>query len=593
MSVDFNDFKEQVRDHADIVEVVSKYVTLKKRGRNYWGCCPFHGEKTPSFAVNTERNMFYCFGCHEGGDVFKFIMKSENCSFVDALKLLAAQYGIPVPEKQKTAAEIERDKQKKLLYEANELAARFFQACLLKTAYGKPALAYLQNRGINAEIIDRFSIGYAIDNFYALHTSLLKRGCQTETLLKAGLVLPGKNEQAYDKFRNRVMIPIKDAKGKIVGFGGRVIDAKAQPKYLNTGETELFNKRYLLFGFDIAFKEIKKQQHAIIVEGYMDAISLHAAGVNNAVASMGTAFAEEQAKLLKRITDTAVFCYDSDEAGRRASVRAVSIAKAAGLRVKVANVPDGKDPDEFIRQHGQEAFLKVIEEAPDGLDFQIQETVKQNNITTLAGKVETVSNILPFLLECKNEIEASAYIRKIAQLLTIDEGLIADEYRKAYRKKSGGAQQSVSQPVQEKITAGDHQTEKLLLAVLLEHPDMAEDCQEVISEVGFALKEHGRIFDVIVSLSAENNIIDKVTSQMSDSEMSALAGILAIHLPAGDHNMIIDDCLRQMKKDYLEKQYEKHRLLADEYERSGNERFMDELVESQRIQHEIKKLYRS
>lgn len=591
MSVDFNDFKEQVRAQADIVEVVSKYVTLKKRGRNYWGCCPFHGEKTPSFAVNTERNMFYCFGCHEGGDVFKFIMKSENCSFAEALKLLAAQYGIPIPEKQKTAAEIAKDKQRKLLFEANGLAARFFQACLLKTAYGKPALAYLENRGIGSGIIEQFSIGYAIDNFYALLTSLTKRGCSTETLLKAGLVLPGKNSGAYDKFRNRVMIPIKDARGNIVGFGGRVIDGAAQPKYLNTGETELFNKRYLLFGLDIALKEIKKQRQAIVVEGYMDAISLHAAGITNAVASMGTAFAEEQARILKRMADTVVFCYDSDEAGKRASVRAVSIARSAGLHVKVAHVPNGKDPDEFIRQFGQEAFLKVIAEAPDGLDFQIDETVKQNNITNLAGKVEAVSNILPFLLECKNEIEAAAYIRKTAQLLTVDEGLIADEYRKAARKNGSAHLKNTGQAVQEKITADDNQTEKLLLAALLEHPDMTEDCREIINEVGFAVKEHSSIFEAISSLSAERDIVDKIAEKLSDGEMSVLAGILTLHLPSGNHAVIIDDCLRQMKRDFLEKQYEKHRLLADEYERSGNERFMDELVESQRIQYEIKKLY--
>lgn len=590
MSVDFSDFKEQVRNTADIIEVIANYVPLKKKGRNHWGCCPFHGEKTPSFSVNPERNMFYCFGCHEGGDIFKFIMKMENCSFIEAVKFLANKYGIPVPEREKTADEIKKDKIRQQLLETNDLATRFFQACLLKTDYGKPALQYLKQRGITSEIIDKFSIGYAIDNFQALLTSLKKRGCSEEILFKSGLVVADKNNKYYDKFRNRIMIPIKDPKGKTVGFGGRVI-TDSLPKYMNTGETEIFNKRYLLFGFDIAFKGIKAEKKAVIVEGYMDAISLHSRGITNVVASMGTAFAAEQAKLLKRIADTVVFCYDSDLAGRRASVRAVSIAKSAGLVVQVAVVPDGKDPDEFVRKFGKEAFAKVIDEAADGLDFQIAETISQNNVTNLAGKVEAVSNILPFLAECKTEIESNAYIRKIAQQLTIDEGLIHDEYRKFVKVQGRQQVNAAVQPVINKISAADNQAEKLFLAIILEHPDMANNCLEIIDEVGFLQNEHKMIFDAVLALGNIPDLVEKLYTVLDSDTVSVLAGILAVQAPVGDCEIIIDDCLRQMKKKYLEKQYEKHRLLADEYERSGDKRFEDELIESQRIQYEIKKLY--
>lgn len=593
MSADFTDFKEQVRNSADIVEVVSGYVALKKRGRNYWGCCPFHGEKTPSFSVNAEKNMFYCFGCHEGGDVFRFIMKSENCSFMEAVKMLAARYGIPIPEKEKTAAEIRRDRQRKELGEANELAVRFYQSCLLRTQYGKPALAYLAGRGITQQIIEQFSIGYAIDNFSALTTSLGKRGCSTDVLIKAGLALPGKNGGAYDKFRGRVMIPIKDARGRVVGFGGRVLGSDMQPKYMNTGETELFNKRYLLFGLDIAVKNIKMLHQAIVVEGYMDAISLHAAGITNAVASMGTAFSAEQARILKRITDNVVFCYDSDEAGRRASVRAVSIAREAGLQVQVAGVPDGKDPDEFVRQYGKDAFLEVVEQAPDGIDFQIEATIRQNNVTNLAGKVEAVSNILPFLLECKNEIEVAGHIRKLAQRLTIDEGLIADEYRKAARSKKPAAAVDMARAAAPEMVPTENQAETVLLAVLLEHPDMAEDCQDTIEKVGFVHKGYSDIFKALLSVQDEENPVERLTSLLDDEQVSVMAGLLSRHIPDGDCEKIIEDCLRQMQQAFLKQQYEKHRLLADEFERSGDKRFIDELRESQRIQHEIKKLYGS
>ena len=583
-------FKEQVRSAADIVEVISGYVPLKKRGQNFWGCCPFHGEKTPSFAVNPAKDMFYCFGCHEGGDIFKFIMKIEGCGFMDAMKLLAGRYSIPVPEKQKTAAEIEREKQRERIYQTNETAAKFFQACLLKTDYGKPALAYLAGRGINRTIIDSFSIGYAVNSFGALVISLGKRGYKPQELESAGLAARGKSG-FYDKFRNRVIIPIKDPKGRVVGFGGRVLDSST-PKYLNTSETAWFNKRRLLFGMDIAYKAIRSGRQAIIVEGYMDAISLHAAGISNVVASMGTAFAQEQAALLKRMADEIVFCYDSDSAGRRASVRAVSIAREAGLKVRIAGVPEGKDPDEFVRNHGKDAFMQVVAAAQDGIDFQIEETILQGDATNLAGKVEIVSNILPFLLECKSEIEAAEHIRRLAQRLTIDEGLIAEEYRKAAKK--GGAKNepaAVRLPQREQTNAGQ-QAEELLLAVLLEQPLMTYRCLETISRTGFSTPQLAQIFDKLCELQAKDAFtIDKLNDALEDAAQSALAGVRTRQIPAGDVDKLVEDYLRQLQRSYWEREYEKHRLLADEYERSSDERFMNELVETQRIKNEIKKLY--
>lgn len=593
MSVEVNDFKEQVRSHANIVEVVSGYVALKKKGRKHWGCCPFHGEKTPSFTVDEEKDFFYCFGCHEAGDVFKFIMKSENCSFIDAVKFLANKYGIPVPERQKSAVEIAREQKAKQVIATNDLAARFYQACLTKTPYGKAALEYLHNRGITDAIIESFSIGFAVNSFNGLMNALGKRGCSAELLLQAGLAVPGKNGGAYDKFRGRVMIPIKDPRGKIVGFTGRVL-GDGVPKYMNTGETEFFIKRYLLFGLDIAVKEIRNTRQAIVVEGHMDAISLHAAGIANAVASMGTAFATEQARLLKRMADEVVFCYDSDNAGRNASVRAVSIARSVGLKVRVANVPDGKDPDEFIRQHGREAFLEVIRQGLDGIDYQVEETILQNNVTNLAGKVEAVSKIIPFLLECKNEIEAAEHIRRLAQRLTIDEGLIAAEYRKS--AKSSGVQASglVQQPAAQSTNTAEQQAEEMLLAVLMEHPTLALGCQDIIDEVGFVHRARRQVFDSILAYDGEQAVeVHPLMEVLGEEASSVLAGILSKNVPEGDCEKIVDDCLRQMKKSFLEKEYEKHRLLADEFERSGNERFMEELMESQRIKNEIKRLYGS
>ena len=590
MDGEFESFKEQVRSTANIVEVISGYVPLKKRGQNFWGCCPFHGEKTPSFAVNPAKNMFYCFGCHEGGDIFKFIMKIESCDFKEALKLLAARYGIPVPERQKTAVEIRREKQRERIYETNATACRFYQACLLKTPYGKGALAYLNGRGINQEIINSFSIGYALDSFTSLLSNLGRHGYKGEELLAAGLVAKGR-QQLYDKFRNRVMIPIKDPKGKIVGFGGRVLD-NSTPKYLNTAETEWFNKRRLLFAMDVAYKAIRTSRQAIVVEGYMDAISLHAAGVSNVVASMGTAFAAEQAKLLQRIADEVVFCYDSDSAGRKASVRAVSIARTAGLKVRIAGVPEGKDPDEYVRRYGKEAFLKVVAEAREGIDFQIEETILQNDVSNLAGKVDAVSNILPFLLECKSEIEAAEHMRRVAQRLTIDEGLIVEEYRKA-TKRNGVKRESAYVPVPDvKKISITRQAEEQLLAVLLEEPYLADNCQVVLQYTGWSDPVLAQIFAVLQALIQANTFtIDKLNDALDGAGQSALAGIRTRAVPTQNGEQFVEACLRQLQRNYLEQEYEKHRLLADEYERSADERFMQELQETQRIKDEIKKLY--
>ena len=590
MDGEFESFKEQVRSTANIVEVISGYVPLKKRGQNFWGCCPFHGEKTPSFAVNPAKNMFYCFGCHEGGDIFKFIMKIESCDFKEALKLLAARYGIPVPERQKTAVEIRREKQRERIYETNATACRFYQACLLKTPYGKGALAYLNGRGINQEIINSFSIGYALDSFTSLLSNLGRHGYKGEELLAAGLVAMGR-QQLYDKFRNRVMIPIKDPKGKIVGFGGRVLD-NSTPKYLNTAETEWFNKRRLLFAMDVAYKAIRTSRQAIVVEGYMDAISLHAAGISNVVASMGTAFAAEQAKLLQRIADEVVFCYDSDSAGRKASVRAVSIARTAGLKVRIAGVPEGKDPDEYVRRYGKEAFLKVVAEAREGIDFQIEETILQSDVSNLAGKVDAVSNILPFLLECKSEIEAAEHMRRVAQRLTIDEGLIVEEYRKA-TKRNGVKRESAYVPVLDvKKISITRQAEEQLLAVLLEEPYLAENCQAVLQCTGWSDPVLAQIFAVLQALITANTFtIDKLNDALDGAGQSALAGIRTRAVPTQNGEQFVEACLRQLQRNYLEQEYEKHRLLADEYERSADERFMQELQETQRIKDEIKKLY--
>lgn len=605
MEQEWESFKEQVRSSANILEVASSYVNLQRRGRRYWGCCPFHGEKTPSFSVNPDKGLFYCFGCHAGGDVFAFVRQIEHCDFSEALKLLAARYHIPVPEGQKSAQEAAREQQRQAVVEANELACRYFQACLTKMPQGREALDYLAARGINASIIQRFSLGYALPSFRSLLVNLSKRGIKEEVLLAAGLVAKGREGSCYDKFRQRVMIPIKNPRGQIVGYGGRLIGAQqAAAKYMNTAETDFFNKRYLLFALDVALPAIRAAKQAIVVEGYMDAISLHAAGIENAVASMGTAFSQQQARLLGRCAGEVVFCYDSDPPGRAAAVRAVSLARSNGLQVRVALVPEGKDPDEFIRargSQGREAFLQVIARAEEGLAFQLNEVLRQNNTTSLAGKVQAVANIIPFLLEGGSEIEAAAYIRQLAQRLVIDEALILEEYRKAARSQGrrqpgGRTAQAVAETPVQQVPEG-LPAEKLLLVCLLNQPQLLPNCAATVERWGFSCPAYQAIYEGLQAYEAApgaGEVGSFLAARLEEEEGAgrALAQLAAQPLPGQALDAVVGDCCWQLDCHHLQQEYQRHAALAAEYVRAQDGRYVEELAASQQIKQQISQLYR-
>ncbi len=590
----YESFKEQVRAQADIVKVVSEYVALKKKGGRYWGCCPFHGEKTPSFTVTPGKNLFHCFGCHVGGDVFNFVMKIENVSFPEAIKILANKYGIPIPEKQKTEQEILREKNSKQIFDSNALAVKFFQACLLKTEYGKNALEYLSKRGIDADIIERFSLGLAAPGYHTLCNALEKRGVSAELLAKAGLAVKRDDGSVYDRFRERIMIPIKDARGRVVGFTGRVV-GKGEPKYLNTGETELFTKRSILFGMDVAFKPAKERKQIIVVEGHMDAISLHAAGIDWTVASMGTAFTEQHANLIARVVPEVVFSFDSDEAGLKAAMDAIPVALKAGLEVKVLVVPKGKDPDEFIRNEGTDAFKNLIAQAASGMDFQIERTLERNNFSTLEGKVKTVSNILPFLLECKSDIEVVRRIRNLAQKLTIDENLIVNEFKKIRRGNGIAVSDDLMRRKREenKVDPVEQTERHLLFALINGGGNVTSDFLAEIDKMSFGDVKRTEIYQKFKELSARKspNIVADLFAELSEDYASELEVILQLDLAVNAASQILNDCIRQLKISGLEKQYEYHSRLASEYQLAGDEKYLQELGESQRIKNEIKKMF--
>lgn len=591
MDIEFKNFIEQVRNAVNIVDIVGSYVPLHKKGNKHWACCPFHGEKTPSFSVDEGKQLFYCFGCHVGGDVFKFLEKKDGLNFIEAVKFLAERYNIPVPQKHKSAQDMAYESEFNRITEVNDWAVKYFSACLRHNRVGAKGREYLAERGITEKIIEDFEIGYAIDSYDEFVDALLTKNITTEELVFAGLALPGKKAKPYAKFRNRIMIPIKNPRGKVVGFGGRVL-GDGEPKYLNTGETKFFNKRYLLFGFDLAQKPMRESGQAVIVEGYMDAISLHAAGLRNVVASMGTAFSEQQSNILKRNTQEIIFCYDSDKAGRNASIRAVSIARKTGIKVKVATVPGAKDPDEFVRNQGLDAFKKVLAEAVDGLRFQTEQMLAGNDLTNVEGKIAAIKNIIPFLLECSSELEVAEEVKYISQKLMINDAVIFDELVKAKKQKQRYQDNETFAELPQKTTTivETNRAERLLLTVLLNDLKLVPLCNEKLCNISFASNVLKNIFLKLNICYDEGREPTDLGMDLGDEESSLLASLKLENLPPSDRVRILEDCITEMQKSQLEKNYNEHAELAAQYEKNGDDRFLDELKICQEIRNDIKKI---
>ena len=444
------EFVEQVSAETDILSVVSSYVPLRRKGNRYWGCCPFHHEKTASFQVKPDEGFFYCFGCHVGGNAFKFISLIENINYYDAVKRQAEKLGIPIPTAEQSPQEIARENHLNDLRKIHEMAGSFYHNCLTKTGYGKDGLEYLHGRGITDQIIEEFKLGFAPDAWNKLSTAFLKRDVPAKLLLDGGLGMMRQGGGVYDRFRNRVMIPIMDERGRIVAFGGRVL-GQGEPKYLNSPETAIFNKRKLLFGLDKAKKAIQQEGFALVVEGYMDAISVYAAGVHNVVASLGTAFTQEQCRHIMRYGAELYFCYDSDAAGQNATVRGLSIARSTGAKVKVVSIPDGKDPDEFIRKHGVEAFRELLKKALPLVDFYIEYVKSKVDISRLEGKLQALNELMPLLSSIRGDnVERNVYVRKLSSLLDMDESEILNtSSRGMYRRRDNRSSIPVSIDVRE------------------------------------------------------------------------------------------------------------------------------------------------
>lgn len=467
------DLVEEIKARVDIVEVIGEHVRLRKRGQNYVGLCPFHSENTPSFTVNQTKGMFYCFGCGVGGDVFTFLMKQEGLTFPEAVQKLAERAGIRWEERQEgeSASLLRREKER--LYQINALAARFYHQLLWERPEGVRAREYLRERRVTAEAVKKFELGYAPDSSPSLVEYLRRQGFQAYEIARAGLSSSRYPEGTRDRFRGRLMFPIKDTAGRVIGFGGRALD-DSSPKYLNTPETLLFQKGRHLYGLHLAIPGIRRQNRALVVEGYMDAIAAWQHGLDNVVATLGTALTLDQARELKRYTSEVVIAYDADEAGRTATLRNLSILSGTGLKVRVLRLPVGKDPDEFLKARGGPEFQKLIDEAQPWLLYLLEQTLSAHDLTQPEGCAAAINEVVPYLAELDSAVEREAYIRLLSRRTGQTETAIYEEIQKFRSKqdnrgKSRYTRDSSSKPVKMAFSG----PEVFLLAAYLAQAEVA------------------------------------------------------------------------------------------------------------------------
>lgn len=479
---------EEVRSRSDIVSVIGRYVRLKRAGSGYTGLCPFHNEKTPSFHVNPARQMYKCFGCGVGGNVLTFVMEYENLTFPEAMEMLAQEAGIELPKQEMTAQQKQQESLRQTLLEINKKAARYYFA-LLKSPRGKPGYDYLTGRGLSDETILHFGLGYAGQGGGELYQYMKKEGYSDSVLKETGLFKMDERG-AYDKFWNRVMFPIMDANNRVIGFGGRVM-GDAKPKYLNSPETKIFDKSRNLFGLNYAKRG--KRSNMILCEGYMDVIALHQAGFTNAVASLGTAFTEQQANLIRRYTDEVLLTYDSDGAGIKAAMRAIPMLRRAGITGKVIHMEPYKDPDEFIKNLGAEEFEKRMEEAQNSFFFEIEVIKKNYSMSDPEQKTKFVHETARKLLVFEDKIQRDNYLEAVAARYNIKTEDLRQLVVRYGNQMPSGYQEVMEERQQERIRKGKKKetregisySYRLLLSWLIEEPKLFVQIREWIKPEDF------------------------------------------------------------------------------------------------------------
>ena len=491
------EFVETVRDAGDIVGLISDYVPLKRSGARFKGLCPFHQEKTPSFSVDPNRQLFYCFGCQTGGDIFKFVQLYEKVEFPEAAEQLARRFGVPIPAVARSTGDF-----RERVLEMNRLAEQFYQARLTDSRAGAACRDYLKRRGLSAETVSRLGLGFAPDDWEALRTHLLGKRFRAEELLRGGLVLERKSGQGqYDRFRNRLVFPIRDGGARTVAFGGRAI-GDAEPKYLNSPETPAYVKGNHLYGLDTTREAIRREGLAVVVEGYTDLAALIQAGFDHVVASLGTAFTPAQARLLARYTNRVAFSYDGDSAGAAAATRSLDLLLERGFKVRVVELPGGSDPDDFIRKEGAESYGRLLRQAPEYLEFLVRREVRSRNLASVEEQVAASNAVLPHIARLTSAIERADWAGRLADALGIEDRLVLQELRSAL----GSARPRIRQRPQE--ARSPRPVEARLVSLLLESSEARAETDRDLQDDDIAGTQVARIVHTILRLERQGTRVD-------------------------------------------------------------------------------------
>lgn len=548
MSIGFQENAiEEIKSRCNIVDVIGRYVPLKKMGNNHKGVCPFHNEKTPSFVVSENKQIFTCFGCGATGDVIEFVKRYHSLDFTEALQKLADEYGVEIKKKTQKSDAVNKE-----LYEINREAATFFYKSFKNK--DNPGYRYMKGRGLNDETLRKFGIGYADSQWSSLCDHFEKKGVSLKKLADLGLASFSKGKY-YDKFRDRVIFPIINTRGFIVGFGGRAL-GDDNPKYLNSPETPIFYKKYNLYGLNLTRQDISRENAAILVEGYMDVISLYQNGIRNVSASLGTALTENQGAMLKRYTENIIIAYDMDTAGQAAALRGMDILHRAKCKVKVLKITDGKDPDDFIKTHGKEKFQELIKNALSFADYKIDRLKNLYEIGTTDGQVDFLKEVVKVLSDL-SPIEADVYIKKISKETKISENAIRSEI-------NGNNQ--IETPLRRPALRGNYRIEdhfkmtmleKNLIKLMIIKAEFVEKIKPY--EFIFRSSSGNALYSEIISCYEDNDEIDinKVADNLEEEDQKALAELMEFVQISDKEDQIFKECIEEIeRRQYLKREKE-------------------------------------
>ncbi len=560
----FMEITDQIKQTASIIEIASQYTTLKKRGSKYVGLCPFHPDKDPSFTVDEEKQLYHCFGCGAGGDIFTLIMEKEQLSFQEAIRFLARKYNISLPRRKKASPQAMKLEEK--LFSINQNAMAFFRKNLFNTQEGEKARNYLKKRGIPEETLQELKIGYALRSWDSLLSFFKQKGTDIPTLEKAGLIIKktGRDEY-YDRFRGRVIFPIFNLTGQVVAFGGRTIYDE-NPKYLNSPDTPVYTKGNLLYGLNFNKEEIRQKEEIILVEGYTDFLALYQSGFKNVVASLGTSLTGAQVNLAQRFASNMTVCYDGDEAGRKAALRAVSLGFEKGLRIEILLLPEGLDPDSYLKKHGTEEFKKNLEQKLPGLKFLINSLKKEFKLNIPEEKAKLVKRAAQEIGRIPDALVRSEYLKQACETLSVEETLM----RSLLLKKSGENKKSTRKLF---LPA-----EKRLLQIIFQNGPLAELILQNIEPQDYQHLRSEPVFSLLQKVFSQKKapLLHEIQQKITPDLFSDLAEVLLERYPSSSPEEV-KDCLDALKEVALERTTRELKVQITQLERMGRSEELPEL----------------